>query len=336
MKKYGSVILWSIGLMVLVLDTKTAVTGALEGIELCIRTVIPSLFPFFVFSSLLINAVSRVEIRFLRPLEKFLRISEGSAGYFMVGILGGYPVGAKSVAEGWRAGRISKAEAQRLLGFCSNAGPSFIFGMAASLFDSPGACWGLWITQLLTAAVVGWMLPGSARGAVRFSKYKKLTVAQSVEGACRTMAVVCGWVVLFRVLIQLLDSWILWRLPQELGILVKCMLELSNGCCSLAHLESTPLRFILCATSLSMGGLCVGMQTSSAVNELGTGLYFPGKVLGALVSSMFAGVFAAILFPGQTKLYLFIPLLSATVIIFVNIFLKSKEKNSRNSAASVV
>ena len=336
MRKCGSVILWSIGLMILILDTKTAVTGASAGLELCIRTVLPSLFPFFVFSSLLINAVSRVQLRFLRPLEKLLRISKGSAGYFLVGILGGYPVGAKSIAEGWRAGQISKAEAQRLLGFCNNAGPSFIFGMAASLFDSPAVCWALWSIQILTAATVGCLLPGSARGNATFSKNETMTVAQAVEGACRTMAVVCGWVVLFRVFGQLLDRWLLWRLPQELGILLKCMLELSNGCCSLAHLQSSPLQFILCAMSLSMGGFCVGMQTKSVVKDLGTGLYFRGKVLGSLISGIFSLVFAAILFPGQTKLYLFIPLLSATVIIFVNIFLKSKEKNSRNSAASVV
>ena len=39
----------ALGMLVLILDSKTALAGAREGIDLCIRTVIPSLFPFFLF-----------------------------------------------------------------------------------------------------------------------------------------------------------------------------------------------------------------------------------------------------------------------------------------------
>ena len=34
------------GMLVLILDAKTALAGAKEGIQLCLYTVIPSLFPF--------------------------------------------------------------------------------------------------------------------------------------------------------------------------------------------------------------------------------------------------------------------------------------------------
>ena len=37
----------SMGMLVLILDGKTALEGARQGIELCLRTVVPSLFPFF-------------------------------------------------------------------------------------------------------------------------------------------------------------------------------------------------------------------------------------------------------------------------------------------------
>ena len=38
----------ALGLLILILDGKTAYNGAVDGIELCLKTVIPALFPFFV------------------------------------------------------------------------------------------------------------------------------------------------------------------------------------------------------------------------------------------------------------------------------------------------
>ena len=44
-------------MLALILDGRTAIDGARQGIELCLRTVIPSLFPFFVLSILLTSSL---------------------------------------------------------------------------------------------------------------------------------------------------------------------------------------------------------------------------------------------------------------------------------------
>ena len=41
----------AVGMLILILDTKTAILGAQNAIELCIFSVIPSIFPFLVFFS---------------------------------------------------------------------------------------------------------------------------------------------------------------------------------------------------------------------------------------------------------------------------------------------
>ena len=43
----------SAALLVLILDGNTAIAGIREGIQICIQTLIPSLFPFFICSGLL-------------------------------------------------------------------------------------------------------------------------------------------------------------------------------------------------------------------------------------------------------------------------------------------
>ena len=42
-------------MLVMILDTRTAVISARDGVLLCLNTVIPSLFPFIVLSTALLN-----------------------------------------------------------------------------------------------------------------------------------------------------------------------------------------------------------------------------------------------------------------------------------------
>ena len=55
------------GILLLILDGKTAISGASEGLQLCIRSVIPSLFPFFVLSNLLTGTLLGQDISVFRP-----------------------------------------------------------------------------------------------------------------------------------------------------------------------------------------------------------------------------------------------------------------------------
>ena len=89
----------AIGISLLILDSKTALAGAQSGVELCIRTVIPSLFPFFLFSILLTTSLMGRRIRILRPLCRLCRIPEGAESILIAGCLGGYPVGAQCVSQ---------------------------------------------------------------------------------------------------------------------------------------------------------------------------------------------------------------------------------------------
>ena len=88
-----------IGLLVLILDAKTALQGARQGVELCLKTVIPSLFPFFVLSILLTSSLLGSRIPLLRPLGRLCGVPKGAESLLIPAFLGGYPVGAQSVPE---------------------------------------------------------------------------------------------------------------------------------------------------------------------------------------------------------------------------------------------
>jgi hypothetical protein len=313
----------ALGVGLLILDNKTALTGAQEGVTMCIQTVIPSLFPFFLLSILLTTALIGRRIRFLHPVCRLCRIPEGAESILIAGFLGGYPVGAQCISQGFEARQLSSADAKRLLGFCNNCGPAFLFGMASALFDQWWTPWLLWFIHIISAILVGVLLPGHPHSCTA-PQTKTISPVEALDRTVRIMAGVCGWVIMFRILITFCQRWFLWYFPQECQVIVNGLLELSNGCIALYKIENIPLRFILCSGFLGFGGLCVTTQTLSVTSKrLDKGLYFPGKVLQCCISVALAAIVQGYVSP--------LPLIiSALIGLPTAVFLRKRQKNGRN------
>lgn len=264
------------GILVLILDGKTAIEGALEGINLCLTTIIPALFPFFLFSNLLTGAFVGSPIRFLRPLGKLFHLPPNGESLLVAAFLGGYPVGAQAVASACKNGQISHQDAMRMLSFCSNAGPSFLFGILPFFFPQRKYLWLLWAIHIFSAWMVSCLFKPSQRPA------KPAEISFSFSGAMpaavKTMGCVCGWVILFRVILAFGNRWFFWMLDPLWQVVLTGFLELSNGCCSLSLLENIHIRFVVCSAMLAMGGICVTMQTSSVIHGLPMKYYLIGKL----------------------------------------------------------
>lgn len=320
-------------MLLLILDSKTALLGAVEGIDLCIRTVIPSLFPFFVLSSILTGSLIGRNFPFLRPLGRLTGIPAGGESILLTGLLGGYPIGIRSISQALRQNSLRSADARRMAAFCNNAGPSFIFGIAAAMFPKPWMAWALWGIHIASALFVGWLLPSGSVDKIRQPASEPPSIAAAVPAAAKTMAAVCGWVVLFRVILAFLDRWFLWLLPVEAQVILIGVLELTNGCCSLGSIDNTGLRFAACSGMLALGGLCVAMQTAAVGEGIDLSLYFPGKILQCVVSILLALVIQSF-FPVEMQLSVHpaIPLILLFSLAAIRIFRK-KEKSCSIPAA---
>ena len=117
------------------------------------------------------------------------------------------------------------------------------------------------------------------------------------------MAQICGWVILSKVMLCFWDRWILWLLPNAAQITLTGILELSNGCWSLSSVPNEGLRFVICCGILSFGGLCVFMQTMSVTDNLGLGMYLPGKMIQTGISVILGYVFQFLLFHTSDRWY---------------------------------
>ena len=116
--------------MCLVIFSNTNLYAAKNGLFLWANSIVPTLFPFFVATELLSHTnftyyLGKILNKFMKPV--FNIRGEGSFALIM-GIISGYPTGAK-IAANFRLNNIcSKEECERLLSFTNNSGPLFILG----------------------------------------------------------------------------------------------------------------------------------------------------------------------------------------------------------------
>lgn len=292
MKKRMWQALGLLGVMALLL-VRSAVAGEAvrRGLTLCARSIIPALFPYFVVSGLFtsLGFAESVGRRLAPVTEHLFGVGGAGASALFLGLLGGYPVGGRTAGQLYRAGRLEKDEAQRLLAFCNNAGPSFILGVVGlGCFQSLRAGVLLYVIHALSAVLVGVLQKKKGRprrSAPRpLSPPEKILPAfiRSVQDSAGAMVRICGFVVFALVVQALLAELTGITHPAALGFI-----ELTGG---VVRLGSSPSDFVWAATLLGWGGLSVHGQTAAVL--AGTGLrmdrYFLGKLLQAAVSAVLA------------------------------------------------
>ena len=202
----------------------------------------------------------------------------------LTGLIGGYPIGARNVADTVSNGRISEADAQKLVILCNNAGPAFMFGVLGPMFPSLKWPLVLWITQIFAAILTGKVLKCNFQVAPSEPYRKESNFVTIVQSSLRTMANICGWIVIFRMILEFLNRWVLWLLPQHLRILLTGLIELSNGCILLTEMDNVQHRLLFASIMTTFGGFCVLMQTKSVFPTLSLKEYLLGKMLQCGIS----------------------------------------------------
>lgn len=269
----------------LLLCSADAAQAVRDALALCVQSVIPALFPFFVVSSLFIDlGCAAVLGRSLAPvMHRLFGVSGAGGTAFLLGIIGGYPVGGRTAGELYRSGQCEREECERLLAFCNNAGPSFILGIAGlGCFGSVRVGAWLYLIHVGAAVMVGLLFRSTSRQMGRPKKTETPRWAdaliEAVRGGAMSMVNICAFVVFFLVILRLLSRFTGIQHGAILGIV-----EMTNG---ILRLANDRRGFIWAAGLLGWGGLSVHCQTAAVLSGSGLSLkrYFIGKALQAAIS----------------------------------------------------
>jgi hypothetical protein len=229
-----------------------------------------------------------------------------AAAPLLTGLMGGYPLGAQSLAALYKAGGLTKSEAVALSAFCNQPGPAFLVGaVGASVFGEPRLGLWLWGVTVCSALLNGILF--SPERAVPVNRKQPPAQEQAcfrqlpaaiLDGAM-AMLRVCGTVVLFSGLqAAVFPSGL--SLPDWAASLLTGVMELTSGVVRLGALPR-PTGFLLAAVLTGWGGLCVHMQAADALLDAGLpiGTYFAGKAAQAILSGLIAFSILPILFPEE-------------------------------------
>lgn len=294
-KSYFKCVVAMIIFTALILDTNTAKEGVLSGIQVCMQSAIPSLLPFLMISKYLSGSLYGMCIPLLSGIGSLCGIPKGLESILCVGLIGGYPVGAQIIADAWEKRYMDQKTAQRMLGFCNNAGPAFIFGVCAGLFSTPGAGWSIFLIQLLSALLCGIILPGKKVVESRIIQEDSSSFVSNLNSAIRAISGICGWIICFRIVLSYIERY--FTLDNEIiEAIIYGIFELMNGTIAIRNISSEAIRFVMLNGMLGFGGLCVWMQTAAAAKGLSIKLFCFSKLLQTVICMILSVIVWLIIF----------------------------------------
>lgn len=254
------------------------------GLRLSVGSVIPAVFPFMVLSAYM-GAYARYEDFSLlgRAFERTFRINRVGVGPFLCGLLCGFPIGVKMSVELYREGRLTKNEAERLIGFCNNTGPSFLLiGIGLSMRSDATDGMILYLCMAFSAVAVGALF---ARGA-QIGAYlpRRKTAAFDPIGAIRDAGIgtltVTSFLTFFAVIVGILRRFL--KSEYALGLLLP-LLEVGNAAHLLAKTDrfSPAMSLALTGFAVCFSGVSVHWQAMSFLSDtdLDTRTYYAMKLL---------------------------------------------------------
>ena len=243
-------------------------------------------------------------------MKPLFNVSGKGAFPFIMGIISGYPTGAKIVSDFRKNNICTKVECERLLAYTNNSGPLFIIGtVGSSLFLSTEIGILLLITHIFGTLTVGIIFRFYKNNYYRnenivdeldIDNFSSI-LTESIFNSFKTTGMIFGFIIMFSIINNiLLTSGILKLFPSAIigSILSTC--EITNGINYISMIKSSNLTIQLILTSffLGVGGISVLMQVYSIISKTDLSIkpYILGKLLHGLTSAIYT-LIIILLFP---------------------------------------
>lgn len=305
MKKKLSLLFVLLLLIFLLLFPAEALAASREGLKLWLETLLPTLLPFLILTGILVRTDGTTKI--LHPIAPFFKVvfglSPGGTYVFLLGMLTGYPMGAKLTADLYYAGKISRQEGEYLLTFCNNPSPAFLITYVGQICLEGKIHTGLLAGILLLADMICMCF-------FRFLVYEKRVknefcpplpsrpgttpaglLDSVIMNSFETMAKLGGYILMFSILSAAIGHF--WIFPETIKYIFLGGLEITTGLHGLMLSAFTyPVRVLLTLCISAFGGLCIMAQTKSVLGkDLSLHPYASAKCMNAAITAVLTLIF---------------------------------------------
>lgn len=302
--------------ILIIIFPKEVIQAAKEGVVLWLGNVLPSLLPFIIGVNLMSAlGVTKFMGKMLEPVMRKLFGIGGAGGFVLaVGLISGYPIGAKTTAALRESGDLDKCDADRLICFVNNSGPLFILGaVAQGMFDNITAGYFLLFVHYLSAIFTGiffrFVIPDSNRELMplkrpiteRKREAFGAVLSKSVTGGMESILVIGGFIIMFGVAARILDVTNVFGVlegaarglnpiktvsSETYRAVFMSVIEVTNGLKALAGGGITKASLIIAAAAISFGGFSIHAQSLSFISktDISAKLYFTAKLVQTVFS----------------------------------------------------
>lgn len=285
--------------VILINYSKIISVGILDGINTCVRILVPSLLPFMILSSFIVlSPVSNVISTLISPITRYVfGLPKAAGATILMSMIGGYPIGAKSISELLEQKSISTKTAEYMLCFCVNAGPSFLINaVGISLFTNAKIGYILFLSQVSSSILIGFILSFFLRKQTFAIKEKTQKMSYSnafvkaVTQSSIGMIHISAFVVVFSAILAVMNRFLYgFKNAPILHALLSGFLEVTSGCISALALDSR-VAVIYCAIFISFGGISIVFQVMSYFQS--TSINFTPFFISRFVSAIFTVCFS--------------------------------------------
>ncbi|HHX60165.1 MAG TPA: sporulation integral membrane protein YlbJ [Epulopiscium sp.] len=309
-------------ILALLLEPTQSIGAAKTGLLLWFNTVLPSLLPFIIGANILMASGSIYFFeKLFRPLMRPLFNVPGCCAFpWIMGLISGYPMGAKIAGDLYDNNQITDLELQRLLSFCNNSGPFFILGaVGVGMLGNEHLGYFLLLIHFLSSILVGLLFRFYGHESNSTPKYQKIrfkpansigeTLGSSITSAMEVIVQIGGYIIIFSVIGSLLKETILikaigntlYYVFRPLGMTKELaaswlmgIIEMSNGAYMVSTAQSVQsLKMAIVSFILGWGGLSVHAQSLNFIKKIAikTPLYLFAKFLHGVIAFSFTLLF---------------------------------------------
>lgn len=276
-----------------------ALEYASTGLLLWFQKMIPTLLPFMIISGIMVrmNMTERFARLFHPLFHKIWGTSLNGSYVILMGMLCGFPMGARVIGDLCHAGKLSEEEGSFLLAFCNNIGPIYFLSFVMSTLSLSGnyipflimygvpLCYGFllrFINRINSAnAFPNQYFIHAASGASNTSPSLLAAVDDSVISGLIGIGKLGGYMIFFNLLNIMLLPFS--SLPDRFLAFCNCMLEITSGI-NRAGVKGSYMILIL----LPFGGLSCMAQTYSMIKDtnLSISRYFVHKCIQMAITAL--------------------------------------------------
>jgi sporulation integral membrane protein YlbJ len=292
------IIIITLFLLVQIIIKKSLVFDSINyALNIWVNNLIPTLFPFFIISDILINYKFTDYIpRIFRKICKYLfNITDNMITILILSIISGFPSNARNTRTLYDNGEISLDEANHILIFSHFSNPIFILTtVAIFFFNNQNLGIILLISHYLSNFILGILFrkyfnhdDNFVSNTLDTKKYFGNVFIGAIRKSIDAILLICGIVTVFMLLSSIISSTFYFNIYNSM--LVKGILEITIGIEALSKLGlSMTYKAVIASCFLAFGGLSVHMQVMSQIvdTDIKYKYFFVGRIYQMIISGI--------------------------------------------------